>query len=448
MTGEDEESLVVQRQDSDYHLSSSVREERWKHYNSYVVNLNIDIPKAVSNKFTPLVDDNKTLQAINVFVCNLLARKHKLVLAYSRRNTTLPKKSNKRGITYIKIKQAVDWLVTNGYVLEQRGRASPNVDVRFSSYLWATDKLTQMFSKDITLSMQESYITTNNYIVMRDKTKTEIDYKRTKEVDVMALDMESINKHNSKFLFMDNEGNDLNCSSFTRIFNEDFKFGGRLYRTDVHYIKNSDVDKMDSRLGITIDFKPVVEVDFTNLHAMILCAIDKVDTSTYFGDIYEYILRYAEWDTAPQDRKLIKQAFNVMLNCDSAAKAMQAIQGLINSQPITQDRYTLQSGKIVWKLIYDCMPKFQHHFDSPDKIGMRLQRLDSDIAVIVCNHFVKKNKPIIPVHDSFVVWDDDGDMLLRIMVDAFKKVTGCPSSFPVFFRVESAYFPTENVVMY
>ena len=74
--------------------------------------------------------------------------------------------------------------------------------------------------------------------------------------------------------------------------------------------------------------------------------------------------------------------------------------------------------------------------------------MDSDIAVRVCNHFVSRNRPIIPVHDSFVVWDVDGDMLLRSMVDSFKQVTGCPSNFPVFFRVESAYFPTENVVMY
>ena len=53
---------------------------------------------------------------------------------------------------------------------------------------------------------------------------------------------------------------------------------------------------------------------------------------------------------------------------------------------------------------------------------------------------------MIPVHDSFIVWDIDGDDLLRAMTDAFKHVTKCPSNFPVFFRVESAYFPTEKVV--
>lgn len=94
------------------------------------------------------------------------------------------------------------------------------------------------------------------------------------------------------------------------------------------------------------------------------------------------------------------------------------------------------------------MEPFQKYFDNPDKIGMRLQRMDSDIAVRVCNYFVSRNRPVIPVHDSFIVWDIDGDDLLRAMTDAFKHVTKCPSNFPVFFRVESAYFPTEKVVMY
>lgn len=443
-----EDHLEEQRLDSDYHLSNSLKDERWKYYNSYKLNLNIDIPKVVSNKMFALVEDSKILQAVNVFVCNLLARKYRFTLAYSRRNNTLPKKYNKRRITSGKIKQAAEWLVTNGYALEQRGKASPDIDNRYSSYLWATDKLLSMFDIATGVALHESYIATNNYIVLKDKNKEEIDYRQTKEVSDMALDMESINKHNSKFLFTDYEGNDLNCSSFTRIFNEDFMFGGRLYRTDAHYIKHNDVDKTQGRLGISIDLQPVVEVDFTNLHAMMLCAIEGIDTSTYYGDIYEYILRYVEWDTDPIDRKLIKQAFNIMLNCESSGKAMQAIQGVINNQPHNQDRYTIRSGHVVWKAIYDCMPKFQHHFDNPDKIGLRLQRMDSDIAVRVCNHFVSRNRPIIPVHDSFVVWDVDGDMLLRSMVDSFKQVTGCPSNFPVFFRVESAYFPTENVVMY
>ena len=54
---------------------------------------------------------------------------------------------------------------------------------------------------------------------------------------------------------------------------------------------------------------------------------------------------------------------------------------------MNQLRWTFVSGKVVWQMIYDCMPPFQKYFDNPNKIGMRLQRMDSDIAVRVCNHF-------------------------------------------------------------
>ena len=439
-------SLTEQNTD-DYSSYKLEDENSWKYYNSYRINLNIGTPKVITNKVTSLVEDTKIRQVVSVFISNLLSLKPKFTLSYSRRNSTLPKPYNKRGISYVKLKQAVDWLVMNGYALEQRGKATPDLEARFSSYLWPTEKLTSMFETSLRKELHEDYISTNNYIVLKDNNKVEIAYKLTEEVNEMAFDMESINQHNSKFVFMDNNFNILNCSSFTRIFNEDFKFGGRLYRTDAHYIKHNDVNKIDSRLGITIDREPIVEVDFTNLHAMMLCAIEGINTAKFHGDIYEYILRYVEWDSEPQDRKLVKQAFNIMLNCDNSGKAMQAIQGMINSQPINQDRYTIRSGHVVWKMIYDVMTEFQKYFDNPDKIGLRLQRMDSDIAIAVCKHFVDAGRPIIPVHDSFIVWDVDGDDLLRVMTDEFKKVTGCAKSFPIFFRVESAYFPTENIVM-
>ena len=71
----------------------------------------------------------------------------------------------------------------------------------------------------------------------------EIAYKWTEEVNEMVLDMESINQHNSKFNLWIMISNILNCSSFTRIFNEDFKFGGRWHRTDAHY-QNNDISKL------------------------------------------------------------------------------------------------------------------------------------------------------------------------------------------------------------
>ena len=120
-------------------------ENSWKYYNSYRIILNIGTPKVITNKVTSLVEDTKIRQAVSMFISNLLSLKPKFTLSYSRSDKTLPKTYNKRGITSGKLKQAVDWLVTNGYALEQRGKATPDLEARFSSYLWPTEKLTTMF---------------------------------------------------------------------------------------------------------------------------------------------------------------------------------------------------------------------------------------------------------------------------------------------------------------
>ena len=35
--------------------------------------------------------------------------------------------------------------------------------------------------------------------------------------------------------------------------------------------------------------------------------------------------------------------------------------------------------------------------------GMELMYIDSQIATETINYFVKQNKPILPIHDSFIV---------------------------------------------
>ena len=62
-----------------------------------------------------------------------------------------------------------------------------------------------------------------------------------------------------------------------------------------------------------------------------------------------------------------------------------------------------------------------HHFNTG--IGLTLQRRDSDIALLVINTFVNElNRPIICVHDSFVVSVRDTESLILAMNDSYKAV--------------------------
>ena len=55
---------------------------------------------------------------------------------------------------------------------------------------------------------------------------------------------------------------------------------------------------------------------------------------------------------------------------------------------------------------------------------MRLQFYDSQMAELVMLAFAKDKKPILPVHDSFLVLEDDKELLLERMTTAYEQVLG------------------------
>ena len=93
-------------------------------------------------------------------------------------------------------------------------------------------------------------------------------------------------------------------------------------------------------------------------------------------------------------RDMIKASFNAMLNSKKVLK-----------QPPTG----VQPSKfgLKWAQVSDAIIAFhqpiKHHLYKG--VGLRLQRLDSDIAEKVMLHFAQKNIAILPLHDSFLMHD-------------------------------------------
>ena len=56
--------------------------------------------------------------------------------------------------------------------------------------------------------------------------------------------------------------------------------------------------------------------------------------------------------------------------------------------------------------------------------GMELMYIDSQIATETINYFVKQNKPILPIHDSFIVKELDQDYLLASMPKVIEQAVG------------------------
>ena len=112
-------------------------------------------------------------------------------------------------------------------------------------------------------------------------------------------------------------------------------------------------------------------------------------------------------------RKMVKQAFNAMLNADK----------YIGNAP---NGVHPKEFDLTWAELSDAITEFHapiaHHFYTG--VGLRLQRIDSDIAELVMLHFANKGIPILPLHDSFLMHHGYETELAQQMDLAFQKVTG------------------------
>jgi hypothetical protein len=81
-----------------------------------------------------------------------------------------------------------------------------------------------------------------------------------------------------------------------------------------------------------------------------------------------------------------------------------------------------------------------HHFYTG--VGLRLQRLDSDIAEKVLLHFAQNGIAILPLHDSFLMHNGYETWLEPVMRQAFEDVVGLPPK--IDRKVASRWTDKEN----
>lgn len=199
---------------------------------------------------------------------------------------------------------------------------------------------------------------------------------------------------------------DFAARTVYRVFNNgDWEQGGRFY--------GAWWMACPSRLRrhILIDGKRTVEVDYSGLHAAMLFAEASLDVP---DDPYARCLGQVGNN---EERQLVKRTFNALLNAKSI-KALRMIEGY--SEKITGCDWDSFKKRIV-----NFYPEFKSHFGSG--VGLRLQRMDSDLAESVMLKFARMGYACLPVHDSFLVHHALQDELIHAMQEAFEskfKTTG------------------------
>lgn len=382
-------------------------------YNTKLLTFNIKVSDFVAEQTeTDKFKDNRTLGIIVSNVLSCVKKQSKLV--YSR-NTSVKKKQKKQNTTTYRVIKAVDFLTEEGYITNHIGKASKSADYREISYIEPTAKFVEKFvTEQEVVEAMIAYMEAYKVIELRDDEKQSIDFRWTEERKKQAELIRKLNILNESATVTTGDG-ELLTNIYCRIFNGDFKHGGRFYRSDIVRMKN----KEQQRLDVKIDGEDVVEIDYSNHHFRITSVLYDFDQEYLGNDVYSNVLD--DEDNAI-DRWIVKRAVNIMFNAESEESARKAIAKEIETlTPEERATATLLNAKAVMMLIFDEYDQFSIVLCRNASFGKELQFHDSEIASIVLQKMIDKNIVCLPIHDSFVVQAKHRQALTDAMADAFRE---------------------------
>lgn len=163
-----------------------------------------------------------------------------------------------------------------------------------------------------------------------------------------------------------------------------FDYGGRLYgpwqNIPKHYRKR-----------LTINGEPVAEPDFKCLHAQLLYAVAGRSIDEAF-DPYR-----ADGDF---DRLYGKLALLIGVNARTTQATIRALAGAIQKHR-KEDFLDISYAAAILRRVKQINDPIKQFIGSDQ--GVKLQKIDGDLAIQVIQACMKDNIPVLPVHDSFIV---------------------------------------------
>lgn len=188
-----------------------------------------------------------------------------------------------------------------------------------------------------------------------------------------------------------------------RVFNGGWTLGGRMYGGWWQQVRSHD------RQHFTIDGGATCEEDYQQLHPRLLYAMagHHLDGDAYTLD---------GWD-----RKLCKRAFNIVVNAKSYRAARGALLPYVDGDE--------QQAAALIREMKRRHARVASHFHSG--VGIRLQYLDSEMAKAILTELtVRKGIAVLPIHDGFLVREEDRQDLLAAMEAALSQQVATVGKMP------------------
>ena len=174
----------------------------------------------------------------------------------------------------------------------------------------------------------------------------------------------------------------------------------------------------DNRSRILINDEPTVEVDFSGMHVSIVCALNDIQPPK---DPYRLKEVHLENFTSDEQRKVVKSLLLMCFNAKTVKGAYQAFRRKQTTGTKEKKLKNKQLELLLNKFIEE-NPAVEEYIGS-DK-GVILMKYDSDIAYEIIKRFTARDKPILCVHDSFIVEHTEDDYLRHLMDEITTQVIG------------------------
>ena len=368
---------------------------------------------------------------LNAIVANLYVGRftqHNVSVPYRDETIVLHNENGPTGdtISAAVMRRVLGWLEKQGYVGSRVGNLAEGEGI----YYGARNPLGQLFSRMRTESIRRKQIgQPDSAVLMKDADKNVIDNPLFSEKAAHYADaLQNINATYSRHTFELDVGHGGSMQQFAprlrAVFNNgSWDLGGRLYAGLTIFGLNYQNVPSEMRRTIMVDGSSCVELDYSALHINILYA----QKGLSLGRVDPYACGDARL------RPLVKKALLILINAQSREvvlykleewrKELLAASDLTSREQEAKDAFLCcgDLDKLLTAIERKHTPIADQFYTG---VGLRLQNIDSQIALAVVSHFSDLDVPVLPVHDSFIAPKAYADELRQVMLDEYCRICG------------------------
>ena len=331
-------------------------------------------------------------------------------------------------ISIRKIKKIITLLIKHEFIDHRKGRfVKHDRELSYRSRIRPTSKFL-IFMKKYFVKRQHIFRLGSDVIILKNSKKyvedyTDDEYTSKIRDDCLTynnnLDSTKISLLRNKQVknYLNEKNIDFKNKSYQRIFNRDFKQGGRFYGPWWLGIPS------ELRQYITINNNKTAEYDYSSLiiHQIYSeIGLNYFEENTYSDD--PYLLKGVP-DT---ERKINKAVIQIGLNCEDLDSLNKALLSQYKKGKLIGNKPKKKEIEKRLNIFKEMNPKISDYVFS--KCALRFQYQDSEIARKIIQRCSRHLIPVLSIHDSFIVEETNSNFIIDTMNSAIKdtRLTSIP----------------------